>query len=251
MALTANRELNRYVDQELRSYPVAASEHVFKGALLGMERATGHVRALQPGDEFVGIAYEEMDNSAGAGADVSVRLYTLGDFVLTVNGATQADAGSGVYALDDEQTSIVPGLGGSYVGVLLAAAGSNAGIVRILPTGAQQVEHALTAPLVSSTAAAVVNPVMIPERAIRVVSAQVSFLTAPDQGNLDVGTTLADPDELVNAFNLATLTDNTPTALVLVGRDAAAGVPILAKVGQASVTAGAGGILSLRYIELP
>ena len=46
MALTANRELNRYVDQELRSFPVAASQHVWKGALVGVDRSTGYVQFL-------------------------------------------------------------------------------------------------------------------------------------------------------------------------------------------------------------
>jgi hypothetical protein len=49
MALTANREINRYVDQELRSYRVAGGAHVFKGALVGVNRTTGFARPTPPG----------------------------------------------------------------------------------------------------------------------------------------------------------------------------------------------------------
>ena len=70
MALTASRELNRFVDQELRSFSVAAVARVFKGAIVGVERSTGHVRNLQSGDQFAGIAYEEVNNSVGAGGAV-------------------------------------------------------------------------------------------------------------------------------------------------------------------------------------
>lgn len=251
MALTASRELNRFVDQELRSFSVAAAAHVFKGAFVGVERSTGHVRNLQPGDMFAGIAYEEIDNTNGSAGEVSVRLYTQGDFVLTTNNATQAWIGSALYALDDDRTSVLPSQGASFVGVLMAVIGTNLGIVRIMPTGAQQVEHALQVPLISSTTQDSMVPVMVTQRAIKVISVEVSFLTIPDQGLLNVGTTVADPDELVNAFDLANLTTNVPTLLVPVFRDIAKGQVVWAKIGQASTTAGDGGVLSLRYVEVP
>lgn len=251
MALTASRELNRFVDQELRSFSVAAAARVFKGAFVGVERSTGHVRNLQPGDLFAGIAYEEVDNSNGSAGEVSVRLYTQGDFVLTTNNATQSWVGSAVYAIDDDKTTVQPAQGQSFVGVLMAVLGTNLGIVRIMPAGAQQVEHAVQVPLVSSTTQDNMVPVMVTQRAIKVISVEVSFLTVPDQGLLDVGTTVADPDDVVNAFNLATLSSNVPTLLPPVFRDIAKGQVVWAKVGQAGTTAGDGGVLSLRYIEVP
>ncbi|MCG8405119.1 MAG: hypothetical protein MI923_07990 [Phycisphaerales bacterium] len=252
MALTANRDLNRYVDQELRSFPVAASEHVWKGAFVGVDRTTGYVRNLQSEDLFAGIAYEEIDNTNGSDGEVSVRLYTQGDFVLTTLAASQALLGSAVYAIDNEITTLLPSEGATYMGVFMALLGSGAGIVRILPMGSQQVEETVTVAISGSTSAAVTHPVMIPQRNIRVISLEVSLITIPDQGNLDVGTTLADPDELVNAFNLATLSSNTPAAPILASnRKVDAGIPILAKVGQATSTAADGGMLTMRYIELP
>ena len=64
MALAANRDVDHYIDQELRSFQVAASAHVFKGAVVGIN-AAGHAGPLTAGDPFVGMAYEEMDNSSG------------------------------------------------------------------------------------------------------------------------------------------------------------------------------------------
>ncbi|HVP11857.1 MAG TPA: hypothetical protein VMV94_11805 [Phycisphaerae bacterium] len=251
MALTANRELNRYVDQELRTFPVAASQHIYKGAIVGVNRSTGHVRHLVAGDLFAGIAYEEMDNNGGAGGDKMVRLYTQGDFVLTVNNATQASVGGSVYATSDEVTSVVASQGASYCGMLMAVVATNTGIVRIQPLAAGQVEHVVSVRLDSLTSAATKNAVMITQRAVKVISIDVSFLTVPNAGNLDVGTGPTTPNQLVAAFNLATLTPNTPTSLTLASRDVAKGLHVWAKVGQASSTAGECGMLTVRYVELP
>ena len=36
MALTANREVDHYIDQELRTFQVAASKRVYKGGFVGL-----------------------------------------------------------------------------------------------------------------------------------------------------------------------------------------------------------------------
>jgi hypothetical protein len=252
MPLTANRELSRYVDQELRSLGVAASTHIYKGAIVGISRATGFARPLVAGDLFAGIAYEEIDNTAGsAGGELAVRVYTQGDFVLTTNSATQALAGAPVYATGDDATSLSYAAGQSYCGIFIAQVGSNLGIVRIQPLIAAQVEQSVNIPLASLTTGATVNPVMITQRAIKVVSAHVSFNTVPNSGNLDVGTDASNPNQIVSAFNLASLSAGVPAGLTLNFHDVTKNLRIWAKVGQASSTAGVGGLLSLRYIELP
>ncbi|MBN2560659.1 MAG: hypothetical protein JXQ75_06990 [Phycisphaerae bacterium] len=252
MALTANRELNRYVDQELRTFPVKASEHIWKGALVGIDRGSGDVRNLVAGDVFAGVAYEEADNSSGSGGDISVRLYTQGDFVMQTLNVTADHVGSPMYATDNEVTNVAPtGLGASYCGILMAVLSSNTGIVRIVPMAIPQNERALQVPLSSSTSGATTNPVMIAQRTIKILSIEVLFNTVPDQGNLDVGTHASDPDETVDAFDLSGLTANTPTSLTIVSNQLAKGSRLWAKVGQASSTAGVGGLLSIRYVELP
>lgn len=114
MALTANREVDHYIDQELRSLRVAADTHVYKGGLLGLTSG-GYAQPLSAGDLFAGIAYEEVDNSGGAAGDTSVRIYTLGDFGHALSGAGASNIGDAVYASADD-TLTFTSTANSYVG---------------------------------------------------------------------------------------------------------------------------------------
>jgi hypothetical protein len=133
MALTANREVDHYIDQEIRSFQVAADALVHKGALVGLT-STGYARPLVAGDPFVGVAYEAMDNTGGADGAVAVRVYSLGDFGLSLTGATASSIGRPVFASADD-TLTFDGAGNSYVGIMqdLVAAGEI--ILRIDPHG--------------------------------------------------------------------------------------------------------------------
>ena len=131
MALTANRDLDHYIDQELRTFAVAGGVHVYKGALLGLT-TTGYVRPLAAGDPFVGIAYEEIDNSGGADGDERVRAYTLGDFGHALAGAAQANVGAAVYASADD-TLTLTATGNSYVGFIVDVPAAGQIILRIDP----------------------------------------------------------------------------------------------------------------------
>lgn len=128
MALTANREAQRYVDQELRSYAVAAAAHVYKGAFVGL--SGGYARGLVAADTFVGIAYEEADNSSGADGDKSVRVYTMGDFQLPLSGAAITDIGADLYASDDE-TLTLTSTGNSLVGKVVGFISSGVIVARL------------------------------------------------------------------------------------------------------------------------
>lgn len=108
MALATNREVNRFVDQELRSFLVKANAHIYKGGWIGRDAATGYVRALVAGDELVGLAYEEIDNTGGANGAKSVRAFTLGDFEVTIAGVVQANVGATVYLSDDATLTLTP-----------------------------------------------------------------------------------------------------------------------------------------------
>lgn len=131
MALTANRDVDHYIDQELRSFKLAASANVFKGGFVGITTG-GYARPLVAGDEFVGIAYEEADNSSGADGDVSVRVYTLGDFGHALSGAAITNLGDAVYASADD-TLTFTSASNSYVGVVVDAPLSGQIILRIDP----------------------------------------------------------------------------------------------------------------------
>ncbi len=129
MSLTANREVDHYIDQELRSFQVAAAAQVFKGALVGLT-AGGYAQPLTAGDVFIGIAYEEMDNTSGAAGDKSVRVYTLGDFGHPLSGATVTDIGNAVYASADD-TLTFTSVGNSYVGTAIDVPTSGEIILRL------------------------------------------------------------------------------------------------------------------------
>lgn len=138
MTLTANRDVDHYVDQELRSYAVAASVHIFEGALVGLDKE-GYVRSLVEGDPFVGIAYEEAEG------DCAIRLFTVGDFGFEVVGARQVNIGWPVWAKDDAVLQMVypevsaTTLGGcvlsSPVGIIQAVTADDQAIVRIKSLG--------------------------------------------------------------------------------------------------------------------
>lgn len=131
MALTKNREVDHYVDQELRTLGVGAAKNVFKGALVGLSSA-GYAQPLVAGDPFAGISYEQTDNSAGANGALSVRLYTLGDFGFPLVGATVAHIGRPVFASADD-TLTFTGAGNSYVGTVQEVPANGEIILRIDP----------------------------------------------------------------------------------------------------------------------
>jgi len=131
MALTANRDVDHYIDQELRSFKLTVSAHIFKGGFVGITTG-GYARPLIAGDEFVGIAYEEADNGSGANGDVSVRVYTLGDFGHALSGAAIGNLGDAVYASADD-TLTFTSTGNSYVGIVVDAPSTGQIILRIDP----------------------------------------------------------------------------------------------------------------------
>jgi hypothetical protein len=142
MALTANREVDHYVDQELRAYPVAAWQRIYKGALVEVG-ANGYLRALTGGGRFAGLAYEEGDNRGGADGDVTVRVYTLGDFGLPLAGAGVADIGRAIYATADDALTFDPSQA-TFVGHVQGISSPGHVVLRLGaegPVRACQIEH--------------------------------------------------------------------------------------------------------------
>lgn len=129
MALTANREVDHFVDQEIRRYPVAASGRVFKGGLVGLNSGK-YARALNDGDKCVGLAYDAADNSGGTNGERCIRVYTQGDFLLPLSGAARTDIGKAVYASDDA-TLTFTSTSNSLVGVCVDVPTSGQIILRL------------------------------------------------------------------------------------------------------------------------
>ena len=129
MALTANRDLDRYVDQELRALPVKTGVHIYKGAFVGL--SGGYAQPLAAGDPFAGVAYEEVNNTGADGAK-SVRVYTNGDFEHTLASASRANNGSVVYASADDTLTLTQG-SNSAVGNQVDVPSTNKIILRLRP----------------------------------------------------------------------------------------------------------------------
>lgn len=116
-AITANANVDRAIDQELREFPVGAAVHIWRGALVGTDPA-GNLKAFEPCDLFVGIAYEEADNTAsGASAgDVMCKVFVGSTFEFTLSGAALTDAGQPVYAIDSSTTVLKTGHPDALIG---------------------------------------------------------------------------------------------------------------------------------------
>lgn len=136
-----NRDVDHFVDQELRSVAVAAGAHVYKGGFVEWN-AAGYAQPVSGAGAFAGVAYEEMDNTGGADGAVRGRVYTRGDFELALAGAVQADVGRSVYATDDGTLTFAPQQA-VLVGFVRGLAGSGRIILRLADAGPAQerMEH--------------------------------------------------------------------------------------------------------------
>ena len=72
MSLTANREVDHYVDQELRSFQVAASKHIYKGALVGLSSTCYAQPLTATSNSYVGYV-----GDAPTSGEIILRLDTL------------------------------------------------------------------------------------------------------------------------------------------------------------------------------
>lgn len=134
MALTADRNVEFFTSADLVDLPVNDNVQVYKGSFVGRDRATGYARPLVAGDEFLGIAYRQADNTiAGHTAGgVRVRLHQAVDIVHALAGVTTADIGKDVYASDEETLTLTP-TGKSRVGRVVAVEGVGVARVRCGP----------------------------------------------------------------------------------------------------------------------
>ena len=100
MAVTANQVIEKREGR--RSYPVAASVHIYEGTLVFLTAAGYATDVTATGvNGFVGVAVGEQDKSSGSAGDLTVEVWAEGEFVLQGTGFAQADVGSKVYAEDN------------------------------------------------------------------------------------------------------------------------------------------------------
>lgn len=127
--LTANANVSTFVDQDIREFPVGAAVHIYRDALVGIDPA-GHLKAFVPGDRFVGLAYEEIDNSAGAAAALMCRVKVQLDFQYTLTGVALTDVGKAVYATADDAIALT-GHPDAFVGRIINRPSANTAVIRL------------------------------------------------------------------------------------------------------------------------
>ena len=130
-ALTDNIEINEQ-EGKLVDHPVVASDIIFKGALV-KHNAAGYLApcVAEVGGQFAGVAYEKVDNSAGAAGAVECRAIKSGAFELLAAGMAQADVGSIVYATDDQLVSTTDAGNEQAVGKITKVLSATKILVRI------------------------------------------------------------------------------------------------------------------------
>lgn len=131
MALTKNRNIDHYPDQQLRSFKVGGGETIFKGSFVSVD-ASGYSAPLGAAETFIGIAFEECDNSDGSDGDKSIRCYTQGDFEHALSGAAVTNIGDAVYASADD-TLTFTSTSNSFLGYCVDVLSSGVIILRIAP----------------------------------------------------------------------------------------------------------------------
>jgi len=127
-ALSANRQLDRYVDAETRLLPVKSGAHIYQGALVGI--TAGYIRPLTAGDAFAGVAYEECDNTSGSDGTLSVKVWVQGDFEHALTSSSAANNGAPVYASADDTVTLT-GPGNTPVGFQVAKPATNMIVLRL------------------------------------------------------------------------------------------------------------------------
>jgi len=132
-ALADNKEILEK-DGKLLSFPVVASDIIYKGALVKIN-AAGYLapQAAEAGAASVGVAYELCDNSAGSAGAKKCLVLHKGVFLLTCAGTlVQADVGSTVYASDDQTVSVTQASNEVAVGKVVEYVSATQGWIELL-----------------------------------------------------------------------------------------------------------------------
>lgn len=134
MAVTAN-QIVKHQEGCVRSYPVAAV-HIYEGTLVYLTAAGYATDVTATGvNGFLGIAKEEIDNSAGSAGDLNLEVWAEGDFELTITGGAQAEVGSIIYGDDNYACVVTLGSTSVPIGRIVKHVSSTKAIVEIKPKG--------------------------------------------------------------------------------------------------------------------
>jgi predicted RecA/RadA family phage recombinase len=101
---------------DYEQHPVIANDIIFEGAAVG-DNGSGYARPLVAGDQFLGFAEINVDNTGGSAGDKGVRVKREGAAQLPVTSLAITDVGKDVYASDDN-TFLLTATSNSYIGTV-------------------------------------------------------------------------------------------------------------------------------------
>lgn len=100
MALTRNTPKSKILS-DFEEFPVKAAAHIYDGAAVSLN-SSGYANPLVAGEDFIGIADGEADNSVGSAGDINTSLLQKGKIVIpSITGASATTVNDAVYASDD------------------------------------------------------------------------------------------------------------------------------------------------------
>lgn len=145
MTATTTNQDNARRDGIIVSYPVLASEIIYKGRPVIIDASSGYAQSndgttitLDSGDIFAGIAAEKADNSAHAtNGYIDVKVYKSGIFEMaTSDTITQANVGDRVYVNNTSDDNVVTVTSDTTtvqvcIGVIVGFISANVALVKI------------------------------------------------------------------------------------------------------------------------
>jgi len=130
-ALAADRNTQSKIGG-IQVYPVEAGETIYKGALVTVD-ADGYLMPAQDtaAHKVVGVADENVDNSAGADGAKSCRVVSGRAFKFAASSITQAMVGEMMYVVDDQTFDDAVGTNGIKAGRLVQYVSTTEGWIHI------------------------------------------------------------------------------------------------------------------------
>ena len=140
-ALTKDRETESK-EPNFRAYPMAAVK-IYKGSLVAIN-AAGYAAPAADTVNFrvVGVADEQVDNSAGAAGDKKIRVLHGRAFRFVASSITQAMVGQTMYVVDDQTVDDGIGTNAIQAGVLVEFVSATEGWI-VIPRGGMGIGTAL------------------------------------------------------------------------------------------------------------
>ena len=112
--------------------------HIYKGSLVGLGSG-GYLQPMAASAttaKFIGICYEEMDNSGGGDGDLDCRVFTQGDFVFDLPGAGVMALTAAVYADGDSDLPTLSSVDNTQIGNVVGILEPGKIVLRIRQTAA-------------------------------------------------------------------------------------------------------------------